>query len=70
MRAIKLRTMAEKLLKYRRYFGAADTGADFDGRRPAALSCSLTRPPQAASARLRRGRCLALSHCSCPALRR
>ena len=37
MRAIKPGTMAEKLLKYRRYFGAADTGADFDGRRPAVL---------------------------------
>ena len=37
MRAIKPRTMAEKLLKYRCYFGAADTGADFDGRRPVAL---------------------------------
>ena len=29
--------MAAKLLRYRRYFGAADTRADFDGRRPAAL---------------------------------
>ena len=29
--------MAEKLLRYRRYYGAADTGADFDGRRPTAL---------------------------------
>ena len=37
MRAIKPRTMAAKLRRYRRYFGAADTGADFDGRRPAAL---------------------------------
>ena len=29
--------MTAKLLRYRRYFGAADTRADFDGRRPAAL---------------------------------
>ena len=34
MRAIRPRMIAAKL---RRYFGAADTGADFDGRRPAAL---------------------------------
>lgn len=37
MRAIKPRTMAEKLRRYRRYFGAADTRADFDGRRATAL---------------------------------
>ena len=29
--------MTEKLLRYRRYFGAADTRADFDGRRATAL---------------------------------
>ena len=29
--------MEAKLLHYRRYFGAADTRADFDGRRPTAL---------------------------------
>ena len=37
MRAIKPTTMAEKLRRYRRYFGAADTRADFDGRRATAL---------------------------------
>ena len=37
MRAIKPRTMEEKLRRYRRYFGAADTRADFDGRRATAL---------------------------------
>ena len=37
MRAIKPGTMAGKLLKYRNYFGAADTRADFDGRRATAL---------------------------------
>ncbi len=37
MRAIKPKAMAGKLLKYRRYFGAADTRADFDGLRPTAL---------------------------------
>lgn len=36
-RAIKPGTMEAKLLRYRRYFGAADTRADFDGRRPTAL---------------------------------
>ncbi len=36
-RAIKPGTMAAKLLRYRRYFGAADARADFDGRRPTAL---------------------------------
>ncbi|MDE2686471.1 MAG: replication-relaxation family protein [Chloroflexota bacterium] len=37
MRAIKPATMAAKFLRYRRYFGAADTRADFDGRRAATL---------------------------------
>ena len=37
MRAIKPGTMAAKLRRYRRYFGAVDTRADFDGRRPIAL---------------------------------
>ena len=37
MRAIKPRTMEEKLRRYRHYFGAADTRADFDGRRATAL---------------------------------
>ena len=36
-RAIKPGTMAGKLLKYRNYFGASDTRADFDGRRATAL---------------------------------
>ncbi len=36
-RAIKPGTMEAKLRRYRRYFGAADTRADFDGRRPTAL---------------------------------
>ncbi|MYC08007.1 MAG: hypothetical protein F4X57_12690 [Chloroflexi bacterium] len=37
MRAIKPGTMMAKLLRYLRYFGAVDTRADFDGRRPIAL---------------------------------
>ena len=37
MRAIKPGTMEAKLRRYRRYFGAGDTRADFDGRRPTAL---------------------------------
>ena len=36
-RAIKPGTMAGKLRRYRRYFGAADTRADFDGTGTAAL---------------------------------
>ena len=37
MRAIKPGTMAGKLLKYRNYFGASDTRADFDDRGATAL---------------------------------
>ena len=36
-RAIKPGTMAEKLMKYRRYFQAADARVDFDGRQATAL---------------------------------
>ena len=61
--------MTAKLLRYRRYFGAADTTADFDGRRAPRCSCSLTRPRRAASARSRRERRVALFPCLYPAQR-
>ena len=69
-RAIKPGTMAEKLLRYRRYFGAADTGADFDGRRPAALLVFKDEATASRFCALAARRCGNRCHCSCPTRRR